>query len=400
MMSKPVYIEDIFDQFYSLIVAQQLLITKQDLMAAHSLYDYCVDEEKSLTVNQANYLLKILSRYKNESFDLGLDYKSEILNPSWKKTFRTLDLSKKVFVEVDSQKKIWICLKFPFSLKETFDKEIKDERSNSENNRWNHEKKLRMVEAYKHNIMHINEFVNYHNFDIDNTFLDLVSSVEEIWQQQDSIVPYASIDQGNVTLVNATEDAVTNFQSRRTSVYEQDIFLAKTMGFVLKLEKSPITLTEVISTNTANQFWLKENSKFFELYKSVGGKAAVILDKNTKDLFGWLKRFVSDAEIAGCKNDIKICFRETVDDDSQINRWIKENQLGGKVDQGNLYIFLQKPPKWLFKNKIDVKIIGTNCYVPPLSDSITSTWIFHHPCLCYLGEVKPTVIRNFKIVNL
>lgn len=399
-MSKSVYIEDIFDRFHSLISLQQLLVSDQDLTATYSLYEYCVNDEKSLTSNQANYLLKILSRYKNESFDLGLDYKLEILNPVWKKPFRTLDLSKKVFVEVDEQKKIWICLKFPFALKEIFDNEIKNERSNSENNRWDQEKKLRMIEAYKHNIMHINEFVNYHNFDIDNTFLDLVSSVEEIWQQQDSITPYACIHGDKVMLVNAVDDAIKAFETKKTNIYEQDIFLAKTMGFVLNLEKPPTTLVESVSVNSANQFWLKANSKFFDLHKSAGGRSAVVLDKNTKDLLEWLKQFVSDADIAGCKDEIKICFRESEKENSQINSWIKENRLGGKVDEGNIYVFLQKPPKWLFKNKIDVKIIGTNCYVPPLSDAIVSAWIFNHPCLCYLGDVKPTVIRNFKIVNL
>jgi len=399
-MSKSVYIEDIFDQFHSLISSQQLLVTNQDLTATYSLHDYCANDEKSLTSNQANYLLKILSRYKNESFDLGLDYKSEISNPIWKKPFRTLDLSKKVFVKVDDQKKIWICLKFPFSLKETFDNEVKNERSNSENNRWDHEKKLRMIEAYKHNIMHVNEFVNYHNFDIDNTFLDLVSSVEEIWQQQDSIMPYARADEHRVILVNAVNDAIEAFESKKTGIREQDIFLAKTMGFPLKSEKPLSTLVECVSVNSANQFWLKENSKFFDLHRSAGGRSAVILDKNTKNLLEWLKQFISDAEIAGCKDEIKICFRESEKENSHINSWIKENRLGGKVDEGNIYIFLQKPPKWLFKNKIDVKIIGTNCYVPPLSDAIVSTWIFNHPCLCYLGEVKPTVIRNFKIVKL
>ena len=142
-------------------------------------------------------------------------------------------------------------MKFPFALKEIFDNEIKNERSNSENNRWDQEKKLRMIEAYKHNIMHINEFVNYHNFDIDNTFLDLVSSVEEIWQQQDSITPYACIHGDKVMLVNAVDDAIKAFETKKTNIYEQDIFLAKTMGFVLNLEKPPTTLVESVSSKYA-----------------------------------------------------------------------------------------------------------------------------------------------------
>lgn len=399
-MSNLSYIEDIFNQFYTLIYQQQLLISKQDLTATYSLHEYCVDDNKFLTLNQSNYLLKILSRYQSESAQLGLDYKDSLISPQWKKVFRTLDLSKKVFVEQDKDKKWWICLKFPFSLKETFDNEIKNERSNSDNNKWDHDRKLRLVEVYKHNVMHINEFVNHHGFDIDNTFLSLVSEVEEIWQQQDSITTYAVYEDNSVRLVNAVADAETYFNERKTGIYEEDIFLAKTMGYPLRLSKIAGSVLENICSKNTNQFWLKENNKFFELHNQAGGKSAILLDRNTKDIVGWLKNFVYEAENAGCKDQIKICFRESGDDHSGLNSWIKENNLGGKVEQGKIFIFLQKPPKWLFRDKIDVKIVGTNCYVPPLSDSITAPWLFAHPCLCYLGDIKPTVIRNYKIVSV
>ncbi len=397
-MSKSPYIEDIFNEFYLLTATQRLLVSKQDLTATYSLQEYCINDERYLTLNQGNYLLKILSRYQDESAQLGLDYKNNLISPVWKKNFRTLDLSKRVFVEQDKNKKLWICLKFPFSLKETFDKEIKSDLSNSDNNRWDHDRKLRMVEVYKHNVMHINEFVNHHGFEIDDSFLSLVSEVEEIWQQQDSITAYSLIDDRGVHLINACMDAETYFNEKKNGVYEHDIFLAKNMGYPLRTSKNPESVLEIICSKSANQFWLKENNKFFDLHKMAGGKSAILLDRNTKDLLGWVKKFVSDAEIAGCKEDIKVCFRESSEESSELNSWIKENRLGGKVEQGKIYIFLQKPPKWLFRDKIDVKIIGTNCYVPPLSDSVTSPWLFAHPCLCYLGTFKPTVVRNHKIV--
>lgn len=399
-MSEPTYVEEIFENFYKLAIAHRLLLSKQDYTATHSLYEYCISDQKFLTANQANYLLKILARYQKDSADLDLDYRDDLKNPQWKKPFRTLDLTKRVFVEVDSEKRVWICLKFPYSLKETFDNEVKSNKSNSENNRWDHERKLRLVEAYKHNVMHINDFVNHHNFDIDTSFLDLVSQVEEIWQQQDDIIPKSTITEQGVVLLNTSLDTENYFIGNKTGDKDHDIFLAKTMGFPVRLDRPPQTVCEVISSKDANQFWLKEFNKFFELYKSVGGVACIIVDRNTKDVLSWLNKFVSEAEKMDCKKDIKICFRDSNEGSSKLNSWIKENNLGGKVEEGKIFVFLQKPHKWLFKNKIDVKIIGTNCYVPPLSDSITANWLFNHPCLCYLGDVKPTVIRNFKIVGV
>lgn len=399
-MSNSSYVEDVFDKFYKLIINQQLLVSKQDFTATLSLHEYCVNDDKMMTVNQANYLTKILARYQSDCHMLGLDYREDLESPQWRKSFRTLDLTKKVFVETDKNKKTWICLKFPYSLKEIFENEIKTERTNSDNNRWDHERKLRMVEVYSHNVMHINEFVNFHGFEIDVSFSSLVSHIEEIWQQQESILLYSTVVDGRVQLINACDDAQKYFDDRKTGVYEFDIFLAKTMGYPLKLQNDLPSVIERISSKSTNQFWLKENKKFFDIHKQTGGKSVVLLDRNTKDILDWLKKFVIDAEIAGCKDEVKVCFRESGEESSQVNLYIKENRLGGKVENGKIFIFLHKPPKWLFKDNIDVKILATNCYVAPLSDSITSPWMFSHPCVCYLGEIKPTVVRNQKIVSV
>ncbi len=399
-MSASLYIEEIFESFYQLVIDQKLLIKHQDLTATYSFYDYCAEEDKQLTQNQANYLLKILSRYQNESKNLGLDYSIALENPKWKKIFRTIDLSKKVYVEVDQEKKIWICLKFPYSLKETFEKEFSISSSNFNSNFWDHTQKVRKILAYKHNIIQVNNFVVDHNFEIDNTFLNLISSVEEIWQQQDNIIPHAILLEDEIILLNGTAESDEYFRKNKTGKYEKDIFLAKSMNFVLKNTKNDQSIIEKICSNSSNKFWIKENEKFFNLHKTINGISCVLIDRNTKNILGWLKNFVSDAEKANIKSEIKICFRDSNTENSEMNQWIKNEGLGGKTETGKIFLFLHKPPKWLFKNKIDVKIIATNCFVPPLSDSVVSSWMFTHPCLMYLGDIKPTAMRGHKIVNV
>ncbi len=77
----------------------------------------------------------------------------------------------------------------------------------------------------------------------------------------------------------------------------------------------------------------------------------------------------------------------------------KDNNLGGKVQEGKILIFFHKPPKWLFKDGIDVKIVVTNSYTP-IHEPTSSVWLDTHPCVCYLGEIKPTLTRKQKIVSL
>ena len=107
------------------------------------------------------------------------------------------------------------------------------------------------------------------------------------------------------------------------------------MGYILKNQEESSSKLEKICSIDQNFFWLKSNYDFFEIFSKVDGVSAVVLDRNTKDVVTWLKKFVEDADDFGIsRNDIKICFRESSDAPSTLNSWIKENQLGGKVDQG------------------------------------------------------------------
>jgi len=145
---------------------------------------------------------------------------------------------------------------------------------------------------------------------------------------------------------------------------------------------------------------MKSNQEFFQLYQSVNGTTVLIIDRNTKDIIGWLEQFINDARIHGVDISLfRICHREPKDSTVPLNDWIKQNNLGGKIDGGRLYIFKQKPAKWLFVNDVDVKIIATNSYIP-VNDYITSHWINSHPCVCYISDITPTKSRNKQIAVL
>lgn len=171
------------------------------------------------------------------------------------------------------------------------------------------------------------------------------------------------------------------------------------MGYTVRLDHPVTSLEKIVSTEHTN-FWIKNISKFFELHKTIEATSAIVIDRNTTDVVAWLDTFVKSADLAGIpRADIKVCFRESDKSSSKLNQWVKDNHVGGTVKDGKILIFQHRPAKWLFKDCDDVKIIATNSFTP-MNEPLTSAWVSSHPCVCYLGDIKPTKVRDKKIVEL
>lgn len=395
-MAISLYIEDTFTEFYELCMANPEILQRQDAGACQSFYDLIIINA-SLTANQGNYLLKILEKYKYFAKKLNLDFVDKLPTLVWKNKFRTLDLSKTVFVE-STETGVNVCLKFPYSLKKEFETDIENGKADS-TSRWDPERKVRVLNLYNHNIIQLQEFCQKHNFEIDDSFLDAASQVEEVWQHQDDVLCYSTFDEDKLVLKNAVMSSQAYWDENKTDSIPHNMFLAKTMGYPVRLPFAAETAIEKISTSNEKLFWMPSMDTFFELYKDVGGIACVLLDRNTKDVVEWLKNFVETADRHNARDLIKVCFRDESDKTSTLNSWIKDNGLGGKVDEGKILVFNHKPPKWLFTKSVDVKIIITNSYTPH-SEPVATAWLSSHPCVCYVGDIKPTPPRNKKIVNL
>jgi hypothetical protein len=392
------YVEDALNELLKLFVWDDNILDWKDYTILASLSS-AVSRNGALTRKQAQLLLKILTKYqhlKNLTFDL-----TEIVtDPKWRSDFRKLDMSRSVLIECDENGTPWYIMKFPYALIKEFEEKLVND-DNKQDMKWCPETKVRKLKFYEFNIVSIDQFVREHNFVIDDSFLDALYQVEEIWQQQENIKPYSVIKNGTVELVNGVSDAESFFQTHRTQNIEQDLFLAKSMGFTAQLNRAPVTIVEKIAQESASHFWLKSNREFLQLYKAVGGPAAIILDRNTEDIIDWLDKFVKDAkELDIDTQDFKFCHRENKDSRIPLNDWIKENGLGGSIKNGKLFIFKQKPAKWLFVDNIDIKLIGTNSYTP-INELSTMWWTQSHSCVCYISDIKPTPrTRNKKIAHL
>lgn len=396
-MLSSLFAEDVFLEFYSKVDARHIIVQHQDFLPIQSFYDK-ISAGSSLTKNQANYIIKLLEKYKNLSVASGLDYRNILQNLKWKNQFRVLDLSKKIYVEKNKNGRLEVCLKFPYQLKKEFDEEITPlSQSISRSGLWDPEEKVRRLNLYDYNLISLYEFANRHNFEIDDSFMSVLSDVEEIWQNSEEIVPYCEVTAAGIKLFNASSEILEWWESKRSGVVKNDLLLAKSMGF--NLRKIPENTIEKISNSVENTFWIKNNKTLFDLSFDIFGKICIILDR-TSDTLQWLQKFVHDADNEGVTRDeIKVCFRDSKEKNSGLNEWIKLAGVGGKVDNGKYLIFENKPAKWLFKEEHDVKILVTN-NIYPLTNTLTRDWFNSHSFVIYLGETKPTEQKGQKIVEL
>lgn len=395
-MLKSRYIEDIFTAFVDLCDNRKVTLTGQDWSAVQS-FSHTILANNQLTKNQANFIIKILQKYRMFAKNAGLDYSTEITNPLWKNSFRVLDLSKKISVEQDSDGTLWLVLKFPFALKEVLEKEISPIVKDYSHSVWDAENKVRKMKFYNFNTIEIYEFVKKHNFEIDESFMSAMAEVEEFWGNFDEISPYSDIVDNQVELFGASEHTKEFYNSHKTEKILDNLMLAKSMGYFLK--KKPENLVEKIAHEAHTQFHLKSINDFFEIYKSISGIVTVIVNKG-EDAEPWVKNFCEISKNFGISNEeLRICYRLDKHEDRGFNQWVKDNGYGGKVEGARILIFQNKPPKWLFSDEINVKIVLTNSLYP-VPSAITQSWMDTHSCVCFVGNVKASGYKDRKIVEL
>ena len=389
-----IYIEDLFIAMVDTMEQHRLPMQPHDRSAAYSFYSN-ISKNTALTEKQGAYVLKILTKYRNVCKDY-FDYEDRLDPPMWKTPFRVIDQTKKVWVEtLEGISVPVVAFKFPFGFKDTYDTEFKTSYSNQ--SVWDKDRKIRLVHLYSVNIMQVYEFVKTHDFEIDQSFLNVVDMIEDIWQNSDKIIPSSSIVDSELILNNASEDAENFWNTNKTGNLSTDLILAKTMGYHFKGNTD--TKIKKIASDQSNSFWVKNLKEFIELTSSIDGKICILLDQ-TADNDSFINELPQTLDMLGCsRKDWRICFRLSNKKDPEFNQWISDNGFGGKISTAKYFIFQHKPHKWLFKKENDVIILATN-NLNPSSYTMTRNMLKYHPCVIYIGDHIPTLHRKQKIVEL
>lgn len=392
-MSKIRTIEDLFVEFYEIVQKHGHQLQYFDQNASYSFYITLLSD-KTLTKNQGNYVVKLLKKYKGLLEVEGYDVVNLLQTLPWKHNFRIIDNTKKASIEFDEDGIPWIHLQFPFGMKQAFDQEFSDQT----NSIWDNDRKVRKLPLYYVNFLKIENFVEKNSFELDTSFLDYKDQIDDIWQSQEDFCPYSEIVEGQVSLRNANQEAETYWNENRTGKLAVDLLTAREMGFYLKKDRLE-TAIEKIAASNKNLFWTKGVKDFFEIYKATDAKTCLILDRSS-EYFNWLKFFINFADQEGIsRKEIKVCFREDGKSNKQINEWIKDNGVGGKIEGGKIFIFLNSPAKWLYKDLDSFKIIATNGLFPFTSRTLQSL-LNHHPCVINISETKPSKQREIEIEEL
>lgn len=398
-MSNFSFVEDAFVRFYQTAEQLQIIFHTKDVAALHNFYTQ-MSLGNQLTVNQADFVISLLHKYQTDCIKCGLDYTQILSAPKWKTTFRKLDLSKKIFVEISPESELEICVKFPFSIKSLFEKEFAVNEDANTCGKWDQEHKLRRFRLYDINVVQLNEFVEIHGFQIDETFKFLRSHIEEIWAENDNLLPYCIRANDKIEIFNYTADAKIYFDNHFSNLVNKDMLLAKHMGYLLQNDSPALNDLERICASNENYFWCKTQRQFLQLFLLVDGLTAVVLDRNTQDILKWLTDFLHVADTLMIpRSEIKVCFRESTGQDTGLNSWIKTQEVGGAIGQSKILIFLHKPAKWLFKEQHDVKIVAVNNFTP-IIEPLTHAWVDTHPCVLYISDIRPTSARKKTIVDL
>jgi len=397
-MLSSVYTEDIFLEFYYLVDRNIISVEHRDVEPIESFYS-TINSGKQLTRSQSNFIIRILSKYIHNIEDKIDGVKETIDNPKWKNSFREIDNTRSLSLHVDDNHIKYLLVKFPFAFKDTYAKEFTGgSRSLST---WDIDLKVQKIKLLDVNLVSFVDLARKYKFEIDSTVVDAVDTVEEYWNDQLDYIPYSVVEDRVVQLKNATESSITYFEKNKTGNIDQDLFLAKTLGYTAH-NREPITFIDRIVTSDENKFWIKTTESLLTILKNINKWPVVIVLDRATDTIDWCSQFIDTLTETG-NQDIKtkICFRYPNNETrgSAFNQWIKDSGFGADMKEGQIFICNHKLPKWMLKDEFDVKIIVSNGIFPSTNTTTESLMDSHHTVF-FLGDIKPSEKRKKKIVEL
>lgn len=390
------YIEDLVNILHRKIINYEISPHHQDIGPVIN-FNKIITSGRLLTRKQGNFILQILKKYKDALEIVNID--NHLSTPMWRNEFRVIDTSKYIYLEVDEANITWINIKFPYSYKENFNKIFfNNERDPT---RWDPKNQTRKVKITDFNLIVFVDIAIQQGFEIEETVLIAASHIEELWNNEEQLVPHSLIEDNRVRLVNASDSAIDYWNKNKVDEIEKDLLLAKQMGFALRSGQQNRVCEKLASTSNTH-FWFKETEKFYQYIDKLSVSPIVFVLDRSPEPMDWTRQFVKEFPFKNfVREDLRICFRPSNNERKgrEFNDWLKDQCLNKPVADGKIFICLQKPPKWMFENGFKVKVIATNSIYPSVNP-ITNALFSSHPTVFYFDKVKPSSKRDIKIAEL
>ena len=325
------YIDDLFVSLTDYVHLNAISYQPQDYKPMMS-FRTLIQQGDQLTEKQGKFVLILLGKYKKqleERYGQSIDIKELY----WRQPFRVIDYTKSLVLKNNDKGYPCAYLKFPYNLKDLFDKTFSHFPYNSDSG-------TREVPLLSVNPIQLLEFCVSNNFEIDNEFVDYVNQVEEVWEKEKTIAPYCEIKNNTVQLVNAFPQAQEYFEKNKFNDIHKDSYFARSLGFPL-LTTTRDPLSRICSDIDNTHFWSDSIDNVVDILVKLDlDRVVVVLDRQSDS-----KHFIIDLldklnERCYNSNTIRVCFRGANNNEQgkEFNKWIKMNNLGGKVDSGKIYI--------------------------------------------------------------
>ncbi len=395
-MQTLIYVEDLLNTLYRKVINYEISAPHQDIEPIVN-FGRVIQSGKLLTRKQGGFALQILKKYK-EHLDIK-DIDEHLNSPLWKNEFRVIDTTKYLFIDIDENNVAWLNIKFPYSYKESFSKLFFN--GGRDISRWDPNSQSRKIKVVDVNLIFFIETASQQGFEIDDNVFEAGSYVEELWNNEENLTPFSIIENNEVNIVNAPESAVNYWKENKTGNIDKDLLLAKQMGFILK-HNQPQSVSEKTASTAATNFWFSDAEKFYSHLDNLEVWPIVIILDRSPEPVKWTREFIEKFPFKKfSKEDVRICFRPSNGEKhgKEFNEWLKDQNLNKPIAGGKIFVCQHKPPKWMFENNFNIRIIATNSIYPSVN-AITNSLFSSHPNVFYFDKVKPSSKRNAKIAEL
>lgn len=304
-----------------------------------------------ITENQGRLLLKILGENLEKFGDLTDDINTAIASPSWSKSFRPVDKTKKIYLATDEP---GIIIEFAFSspLRKLITTVWKEISGLSQINSG----KIYRADLTEKNIVKIYETFEPHGFEIE----------EKIHNFYNTIKSWSKIEvESQFLLTNFShtnfQKAITNDLGLETEI-DKNVIIDRSVRYQYYLDETPENpknLTEKIAFRKNNKIWINKNENslddiFSSLLRLKRLPTMVIFDHNDhKRCFEELKNLHENLEKNRIFDGVGIYFRLPNDEyGTQFNKFIADHHYNSQLDINTKIVGVQngKIPKFFLKN--------------------------------------------------